>query len=367
MTLHVDSEVGVLQQVVAASREDPHAQVVVGEQRVDARGDRSDLVGGDVAGGAVGPGRVGAQDRPATLATLFEDIFGPSGLVVSSDEVALDGTNHAAPTGEECETDRRGGNCPSRTAVDLRGSVYVANRAFFGQGTSREEAFAFTTSDGRTVRGYLVRPANAGTTKLPAVLVIHENRGLNPHIEDIARRLAADNFVAFAPDALFPLGGYPGNEDKAKLLFAEFAPTVDFFERTVGPYPFGTEKIAAVETPHLGMEHQTINAYGNEYKPSQEGYDWLFNHEFAHEWFGNQLTNRNWDDMWLHEGLGTYSQALYAERLKGPEAYRHVMGEQRQGIGNRGEHGLVSEHFVCDAMHFYGARLDFPLGIYVDM
>lgn len=67
-------------------------------------------------------------------------------------------------------------------------------------------------------RGYLVRPA-AATGKLPAVLVVHENRGLNPHIEDIARRLALDNFIAFAPDALFPLGGYPGDEDKARELF----------------------------------------------------------------------------------------------------------------------------------------------------
>ena len=78
-----------------------------------------------------------------------------------------------------------------------------------------------------TGRGYLVRPASAPppggattpTRGLPAVLVIHENRGLNPHIEDIARRLAIDNFIAFAPDALFPLGGYPGDEDKARDLF----------------------------------------------------------------------------------------------------------------------------------------------------
>ena len=69
-------------------------------------------------------------------------------------------------------------------------------------------------------RGYLVRPANAALP-LPTVLVVHENRGLNPHIEDIARRLAVDNFIAFAPDALFPLGGYPGDEDKARELFAK--------------------------------------------------------------------------------------------------------------------------------------------------
>ena len=70
------------------------------------------------------------------------------------------------------------------------------------------------------MKGYLVRPANA-TGKLPGVVVVHENRGLNPHIEDIARRLALDNFVAFAPDALTPLGGYPGNEDKARELFSK--------------------------------------------------------------------------------------------------------------------------------------------------
>jgi carboxymethylenebutenolidase len=68
------------------------------------------------------------------------------------------------------------------------------------------------------MRGYLARPANA-TGKLPGILVIHENRGLNPHIEDIARRLALDNFMAFAPDALTPLGGYPGDEDKAREVF----------------------------------------------------------------------------------------------------------------------------------------------------
>ena len=69
-----------------------------------------------------------------------------------------------------------------------------------------------------TVRGYLAVPANA-KGKLPAILVVHENRGLNPHIEDIARRLALEGFVAFAPDALHPLGGYPGDEDKARALF----------------------------------------------------------------------------------------------------------------------------------------------------
>jgi len=71
---------------------------------------------------------------------------------------------------------------------------------------------------GGRMRGYLARPTSAAA-RLPGVLVIHENRGLNPHIEDIARRLALEGYLAFAPDALTPLGGYPGSEDAARELF----------------------------------------------------------------------------------------------------------------------------------------------------
>ena len=84
--------------------------------------------------------------------------------------------------------------------------------------TSHEE---FPSPQGYgTVRGYMAVPANA-KGKLPAILVVHENRGLNPHIEDITRRLALEGFIAFAPDALHPLGGYPGEEDKARALFQQ--------------------------------------------------------------------------------------------------------------------------------------------------
>ena len=100
------------------------------------------------------------------------------------------------------------------------------------------------------IRGYLVQPANA-TGKLPTVLVVHENRGLNPHIEDITRRLALDNFIAFAPDALFTLGGYPGDEDKARELFktldqtkthADFLAAADVLKQL----PEGNGKVGAV-------------------------------------------------------------------------------------------------------------------------
>ena len=90
---------------------------------------------------------------------------------------------------------------------------------------SKAERVEFASPNGSgTVKGYLTRPANT-TGPLPAIVVVHENRGLNPHIEDIARRLALDNYMAFAPDALTPLGGYPGDEDKARELFAKLDQT----------------------------------------------------------------------------------------------------------------------------------------------
>ena len=100
------------------------------------------------------------------------------------------------------------------------------------------------------MRGYLVRPAKM-KGKLPGILVIHENRGLNPHIEDVARRFALENFIAFAPDALFPLGGYPGDEDKAREVFPKLdqAKTREDFVAAAGylkMLPQSTGKIGAV-------------------------------------------------------------------------------------------------------------------------
>lgn len=101
-----------------------------------------------------------------------------------------------------------------------------------------------------TVKGYLVKPANV-TGKLPAVLVVHENRGLNPHIQDIARRVALENFIAFAPDALAPLGGYPGEEDKGRALFASLdqgKARADFIAaaQSLKTWPDGNGKVGVV-------------------------------------------------------------------------------------------------------------------------
>jgi aminopeptidase N len=127
----------------------------------------------------------------------------------------------------------------------------------------------------------------------------------------------------------------PQSEVQAKELFGEFAPMLDFFESTIGPYPFGAEKMGVVETPHKGMEHQTINAYGNKYAKTTYGFDELLQHEFAHEWFGNQLTNANWDDMWLHEGLGSYMQPLYMQSLRGDQEYFALLMASRAGVKNK--------------------------------
>ena len=136
----------------------------------------------------------------------------------------------------------------------------------------------------------------------------------------------------------------PGNEQQAKELFDEIPTMLTFFERMIGPYPFGYEKVGVAQTPHLGMEHQTINAYGNEYKKDEFGFDWLLQHEFAHEYFGNQVTNDNWDHMWIHEGLGSYMQPLFAQYLSGDVAYMTYLNNQRKGLINT--HPIVSNKLM---------------------
>ncbi|HRO32599.1 MAG TPA: M1 family metallopeptidase [Brevundimonas sp.] len=136
----------------------------------------------------------------------------------------------------------------------------------------------------------------------------------------------------------FPMHFWPlasSDPERTRALFAQFAPMLDFYEATVGPYPFRDEKMGVVETPHLGMEHQTINAYGNGYALDGKGYDWLLQHELAHEWFGNQLTNADWDDMWLHEGFGSYMQPLYARWLNGDRAMETELQAMRLRLINR--------------------------------
>lgn len=118
------------------------------------------------------------------------------------------------------------------------------------------------------------------------------------------------------------------NEAVAREFFdSEFAKTIAFFESKIGPYPWGQEKLGVVETPHYGMEHQSIIAYGRNYRRKTYGFDYILNHELAHEWFGNVMTHETPSDLWLHEGFATFMQAEYS-RLHAGEAAYHALNYQ---------------------------------------
>lgn len=108
-------------------------------------------------------------------------------------------------------------------------------------------------------------------------------------------------------------------------------------EKYFGEYPWVKEKIGIVETPHLGMEHQTMNAYGNHFKYTKLGNvenDWLMNHEFGHEWWGNKVTAADWADYWIHEGIGSFGDGLYVREKEGEQAYIDYFKNTAFGIDN---------------------------------
>jgi aminopeptidase N len=127
----------------------------------------------------------------------------------------------------------------------------------------------------------------------------------------------------------------PGEEEKATALFGEFPQTLDFWENRIGPYPWADQKMGVIRVPYSGLENQTLIGHSNDFPKTPFGWDWLLNHEFAHEWFGNQLSVANYDDLWLHEGFGSYAQPLLAEYLGGEIDYMAQLKTQRAGIRNQ--------------------------------
>ena len=200
-----------------------------------------------------------------------------------------------------------------------------------------------------TVPAGLVAPGNGllqGVDKLPDGRTTWnwKARSPNPYSVAIAaapyKEISAVYLSRFGPRIPMHYWYLPGEDAKAAALFQEFAPAMDFFETMIGPYPWSDEKVGVVETPHLGMEHQTVNAYGNNYSKTPSGFDEIFQHELAHEWFGNQMTAANWDDYWLHEGYAQYMQPLYARWREGEARYATMMDEFRREVVNR--HPLIS-------------------------
>lgn len=128
------------------------------------------------------------------------------------------------------------------------------------------------------------------------------------------------------------------NAEKAPKLLDLLEQSCQVLEKYFGEYPWVKEKIGIAETPHLGMEHQTMNAYGNKFRFTQLGgkdFDWLLHHEFGHEWWANKVTNRDWADMWIQEGICTFGDALIVRELEGEEAYLKRMRETARNTQNR--------------------------------
>ncbi|HEU4859097.1 MAG TPA: M1 family aminopeptidase, partial [Chitinophagaceae bacterium] len=121
------------------------------------------------------------------------------------------------------------------------------------------------------------------------------------------------------------------NLEKAKEQFKQASMTLKAFEHWFGPYPFYEDGFKLVESPHLGMEHQSAVAYGNGFKNGYRGrdlsetgwglkWDFIIVHEVGHEWFGNNITTKDIADMWVHEGFTNYSETLFTEYYYGKEA-----------------------------------------------
>lgn len=146
--------------------------------------------------------------------------------------------------------------------------------------------------------------------------------------------------------------------EKAQKQFEQVKPMMDAFEKHFGKYPFYKDGYKLVQTPYLGMEHQSCVAYGNQYKNGYLGFDlsgsgegkkfdYIIIHESAHEWWGNSITSYDIADMWIHEGFGQYSETVYLEELYGKESAVKYLNGLKNGVGNKeaiiGPYGVNKE------------------------
>jgi aminopeptidase N len=128
------------------------------------------------------------------------------------------------------------------------------------------------------------------------------------------------------------------SESKAMHELDLLANATSILEKYFGEYPWAKEKIGLCETPHLGMEHQSLIAYGNKFRYVKVGntdFDWLLVHEFGHEWWANKVTNRDWADMWIQEGICTFADALHILEIGGEQAYLKRMQQTARDTQNK--------------------------------
>ncbi len=149
-------------------------------------------------------------------------------------------------------------------------------------------------------------------------------------------RIIKDSMKSVAGDTI-PIEFYilPESYDNGAKLIAETKKYVEFYEKYLGPYPFRSQKLGIAETPHLGMEHSTMLAYGNKFQYNAEGFDWLQLHELGHEWWANLVTARDWKDFWIHEGFQSFMDTLYLEHIGKKDAYFAAMKQRASRTRNK--------------------------------
>ncbi|MEE4270575.1 MAG: M1 family metallopeptidase [Thermoanaerobaculales bacterium] len=117
----------------------------------------------------------------------------------------------------------------------------------------------------------------------------------------------------------------PEHLEEARRMWVQMPRILEIFGRRFGEYPFFSDKLWVAHAPYLGMEHQTLIAYGSDFTDNDYGFDWLLAHELAHEWWGNKVTASDWGDAWLHEGFASYAEALIVLDTVGEAAYLDYM------------------------------------------
>ncbi len=123
--------------------------------------------------------------------------------------------------------------------------------------------------------------------------------------------------------------------DDAGRMWRQMPEMLAVLGKRFGEYPFFADKFWVAQAPYLGMEHQTIVAYGAGFSDNEFGFDELLLHEVAHEWWGNKITAPDWGDFWIHEGFASYAEALYVLDTKGEESYLEYMHYLRNRMTNR--------------------------------
>lgn len=153
----------------------------------------------------------------------------------------------------------------------------------------------------------------------------------------------------------------PENVDEARVMWRQMPRILEVMGKRFGEYPFFNDKFWVAHAPYLGMEHQTIVAYGDHFEDNEYGFDSLLLHEVAHEWWGNKVTAKDWADFWLQEGFAVYAEALYVLDTLGEQRYLDYMAEVRGRIQNHTP--IVQGDDLTSAKAYTGDI--YPKGAYV--